>query len=383
MHKYFISSVLLVTFASFGAQAQTTPAPAAAEPAVTNPSPPPAPPAKLAVGSNGYFQPTLLLQGWYVDDHFSSPNTDTNTFRIRRAELGVKGEIVPGLIAYALVLDPAKLLEFSSVTTKLTNATATDTTKPATVSTLQPGGTVTILNDFFITFKSEYVDASLGQFKIPVSWEGYNSSSKLLFAERALVSKQFGDKRDIGLRLAKTTKFYGYSAGLFNGNSSNRLDNDKAKDGALRLELYPIDGLTIAGMAYGTLMNRDLPGAKDRFEGDLRFEYAGFLFQGEFIRGEDRGATAISTSQGYYGAVAYMLTNELQAAVRVGRLDPHTNTPGTAASAYSADQVWHYEGGLNYYFSKNEAKAQLDYAHFKYDHRGTVDEVILAAQVAY
>ena len=79
------------------------------------------------------------------------------------------------------------------------------------------------------SFRVSYLDASIGQFKIPVSYEGYNSSSKLLFAERAPVSRKYGDVRDMGLRLAKTFDYFGYSAGLFNGTTLDNLDNNKQK----------------------------------------------------------------------------------------------------------------------------------------------------------
>ena len=68
------------------------------------------------------------------------------------------------------------------------------------------------------SFRVSYLDASIGQFKIPVSYEGYNSSSKLLFAERAPVSRKYGDVRDMGLRLAN-----------FNGTTLDNLDNNKQK----------------------------------------------------------------------------------------------------------------------------------------------------------
>ena len=98
------------------------------------------------------------------------------------------------------MIDPARVLEFRD-----------RTLGEATVK--QPVGPVSMFQDFYVTYKTTYVEASVGQFKIPVSWEGYNSSSKLLFAERAPVSRAFGDKRDLGIRLAKKFERFGYMAG--------------------------------------------------------------------------------------------------------------------------------------------------------------------------
>src|SRR3954468_12200499 len=80
-------------------------------------------PKKIAVGTNGLFQPGLLLQGWYVYDQAdatgTTPTSIANTFRVRRAEIALKGEIIPGMVAYNVMFDPARVRE-------PTTATATD-----------------------------------------------------------------------------------------------------------------------------------------------------------------------------------------------------------------------------------------------------------------
>ena len=127
---------------------------------------------------------------------------------------------------------------------------------PTTVTINNPSSAVSVLQDFYITAMSQYADVSIGQFKIPVSWEGYNSSSKIVFPERAIISSTFGDKRDLGLRIEKKFKKLGYSAGVFNGQGLNNFDSNVQKDLALRLEAYPVEGLTIAGVTYDSVMQR-------------------------------------------------------------------------------------------------------------------------------
>jgi hypothetical protein len=360
---------------------QTEPAPPTAPeqpgvvpiPAADQPEPPPEeppPPKKLAVGTEGLFQPGLLLQAWFQYDH---ADDTTTTFRMRRAELHAKGEIVPKLVGYALMIDAAKVLETQNVTLV--------TEEGDEVTVKQPPGAISVFQDLFITFLSPYVDASIGQFKIPVSWEGYNSSSKLLFAERAPVSREFGDKRDIGLRFAKAWKYFGYSAGLFNGAGQNNLDTNNAKDLALRLEGYPIEGMTIAGVGYTSVGDRGEPGTKDRLEGDLRYESGPFLFQGEYIWGHDVTSSSDTDGQGFYAAVAWTFIEVLQPALRFGFLDPDTDMdlPEDAAK----DEFFHVDVGLNYYIQKQEAKLQLNYYRFEYDDRTPNNEVIFAAQVGF
>ena len=125
-----------------------------------------------------------------------------------------------------MMFDPAKVREFA-------NTTITDGNgMPVTIA--QPTSRVSVLQYFYITYLTQWADVSIGQFKIPVSWEGYNPSSKIIMPERSLVSLQYGDRRDTGLRLWKTFPKWGYSAGVFNGPGLNNLDNnnaDQLKDG--------------------------------------------------------------------------------------------------------------------------------------------------------
>jgi hypothetical protein len=331
---------------------------------------------KLNVGSGGgYVQPGLLLQGWFQYDK-AKDEDNKNKFRLRRAELGVKGEIVPKLVGYGLVMDFARALE--PVDTPITVGTDTATIK-------QPSGASTVLNDFYITLMSEYVDASLGQFKIPISWEGMNSSSKLIFAERALISRLYGDRRDIGVKLTKNFKYFGYYAGFFNGAGQNVLETVRSKDGTVRLEAYPVDGLTIALAGYSTLMYRKQSGSKDRLEADVRYEHGPILVQAEYIRGIDKpvGGGSGLTGQGFYIAGGYYVLDNLQPVVRVGYVDPNTkaNADPTMTKGLVMDEVVTYEVGVNYYISKQEAKLLLNYSRFQYQDAHPNNEVIAGAQV--
>jgi hypothetical protein len=344
-------------------------------------------PEKIAVGKagQGFFLPGILAQGWFQLERGN--DATTSTFRLRRAEISVKGEILPRHVGYALMIDPAKVREPGTVTV----AGPPDAMgNPTTVTLRQPVSAISALQDFYITFLSEWIDVSIGQFKIPVSWEGYNSAAKIIMPERAPVSVLFGDKRDLGVRLAKTFPKWGYSAGVFNGAGLNNLDNNNQKDVALRLEAYPIKGLTIAGVTYDSIGYRRRGGTKDRWEGDVRYEAGPYLVQAEYIRGRDvskDGAAAV-TGHGFYVAAGYTfkkvplpLQGDLQPVVRVGYLDPDTaqDLPATATS----DELLHYDVGLNYYLRGHEAKLQASYQRQQLDDKPANNQLILAAQVNY
>lgn len=370
------------------AQPATTPtptAPAAAAPVPADPSSAPAPssaataddtvalPAKLAVGKDGggFFQPSALLQFWLFGA--DEDDEETFSFRIRRAELRIKGEIVPKRIGYQIMIDPARALELTNTDVDVEGGGG------GTVTVRQPpnNGPVTILQDYFITFMTDYADLSVGQFKIPVSLEGFTSSSKILFPERALVSRAYGDRRDIGLRIEKKLgDYFGYTLGFFNGTGQNRLDNDIAKDGALRLEVYPVEGLTVAGVGYTTIGKRETSG-RDRLEADARYDANDIFVIAEYIHAWDTvERSPYVEGHGAYLGAGYTFFGQLQPIGRIGFLEPDLDADG--------DRVQHYELGVSWLFQKFEARLTAAFGHFvPEEDQPKRNEGTLAAQVSF
>jgi hypothetical protein len=220
---------------------------------------------------------------------------------------------------------------------------------------------------------------------MPVSLEGYGSASKLLFPERALVARQYGDKRDLGLKAEKKLgdHFY-YLAGVYNGSGLNHLDDDNEKDITLRLEAYPVSGLTIGAVGYTTVGKRDEL-VRDRLEGDVRYDANDVFVLGEYIHGWD-GAKIPQTTDaepsraeghGVYGALGYTFIKRIQPIVRVGMLDPNLDKPD--------DRTAHYEFGMNYYLRQQEARISLAASAFdpQADGAKTRWEGILAVQASF
>ncbi len=328
-----------------------------------------APPSDLTVGKTGLFRPGVLLQGWYTGNF---PGSDVgeygSTFRIRRAEITLKGEAVPQKVSYSVMLDPAKLLEFQDKTLSVKGGTAM-----GSVTARQPNGNVGILQDLYFTYQTTFADVSMGQFKTPVSYEGYNSSGKLLFPERALVSRAYGDKRDLGVRVAKTFERFGYSAGIWNGSGTNTPDPNKAKDVGLRLEAYPVKGLLLAGVIYRSLGQRDSASPsdgqkriKDRYEFDARYETSRFLVQAEYIRAHEVPALKPVNAQGFYVAGAMRVIEPIQVALRIGYIDPDTSQNLRPNAVGDSVEVRHYEAVVNYFLPGGIAKLQLSFSHFDF-----------------
>lgn len=353
------------------------------------------PPAELTVAKTGFFQPSANLQVWAFASHLANDKTPneswTNTLRIRRAELKIKGEIVKKTFGYMVMFDPSRLLDFSNKTIPVAGEMPAPTTAGSvTVSQPPAGGATSILQDVALTFMSDYADISLGQFKIPVSLEGAGSASKLYFPERALVSRKYGDRRDIGVKAEKKFDKFGYTLGLYNGEGQNKLDSNDQKDLTLRLEVYPIKELTLAVVGYAGLTERKEVGTKDRVEGDVKLEKSGVLLQAEYIRGWDMTGTAAAhqriAGQGFYVLAGYTFFDKLQPVARIGSLDPDIGQDEHGAIAVDAnDEMTSYELGANYYFKSHDAKLQLAAGFFDPEQRSqrTRFDLTLAAQLAF
>ena len=382
--------------AAVARQAAAVPAsvPSVAPAAPTKPAPVESP-AELKVSKEGFFQPSANLQVWAIASHLANPATPneswTNMLRIRRAELKIKGEIIRKTFGYAVMFDPARLLDFSNKTIPVTGEEPAPT-NAGSVSVAQPpaGGSTSILQDAWLTYFNDYADISVGQFKVPVSLEGSGSAAKLYLPERALVSRKYGDRRDLGIKAEKKFDTFGFTLGVFSGEGQNKLDSNDQKDLALRLEVYPVKDVTLAAVGYTSITERDLVGTKDRIEGDIKLEKYHALLQAEYIRGWDMNGTPAQhqrvQGQGFYVLAGYTFFDKLQPVVRIGSLDPDVDHDEHGAIAPDPnDETTSYELGVNYYFKGHDAKLQAAAGFFDPEQRSqhTRFDFTLAAQLAF
>jgi hypothetical protein len=204
----------------------------------------------------------------------------------------------------------------------------------------------------------------------------------LLFPERHRVTREYGDRRDVGIKIDKKIGdvFY-YNDGVFNGQGQNVQDADKAKDLALRLEAYPIQGLLIGAVAYGTVGAGD-GNERNRLEGDLRLELGDFIAQGEYIHAWTGPESRRLEGHGAYGALAYTLAEHFQPAVRVGFLDTNINDLPPANVSESGMQR-QFEVGLNYLVKSYDAKLTAAFAYYSQENGPDTAEFTAAAQAAF
>lgn len=350
------------------------PVPAEAAPAAAPaPAPTAAPaPAKPAIDA----KVGLMVQGWFWatdDNRFSfgqnvtppanglAPGKGDSTFRIRRAELSFGGK-VNKVIEFNAMIDPS----------------------------ISSGP---ILQDAFVGALLPNTTVRLGQFKLPLTMEGYGSSSALLFAERAIVTRTLGDKRDLGLMvLSRDLPFVEYEAAVVNGSGKNTTDPTPQKGGVGRLVLKPVKGVSFGGSGYYS-QSYD-PKTNEYFRqtragGEVAVDLAGVTANAEYVEGRDEQATYTAKPFGWYGVLGYRL-GQVQAVARYERFESdkglsraECRVAGATASRCLKNAA--FTAGVNYYLPAEiygGAKLQLNYVRGRDEvAERSSNEVVLVAQV--
>jgi phosphate-selective porin len=293
-----------------------------------------------------------LLQGWFAagDRGFS------NTFRIRRAELRFSGEIMPD-VKWSVMFDPAKAL---SVNTATTSIDGTPVVRSVSV------------NQASRAFQEAYVQLThfkhanfqFGQFKIPLSQEGLQSTAALDTIDRALFMSDrsrggtFGDTRELGAMVyGPLGKQFDYQAGVFNGagETLNDVDTNNEKAFVGRFVFHP---MAIKGLSIGTsgLYAPDttiVNPQHQRLGFESVYQRNKLRLKSEFMMGIDGDIHR----RGWYAHAGYRFMPKLEGIFRYDTFDPDTGRETTPASVTERD----YITGFNYYIRENNFKVQFNY----------------------
>jgi hypothetical protein len=304
----------------------------------------------------------FLLQAWYD----SAPAAGAeSTFRIRRAEVALRGEIIPKRVKYNLMGDLGKeiLKKSQVVEDEEGNPIGVDKDDDA------------VLQDAWVAYAlPNGADIQVGQYKTPISLEGFNSTAKLYFPERSIVSRNFGDKRDIGVSIIQRKETFLYMLGYFNGGNLNELDKDNTKDITGRFEAYPKKGLTLAVASLVQVFNEE-DSQKTRFEVDAKYEKKLLVLVSELHMATDGD----KPSAGAYlaGLVPLPFDDRLQFGGRYSLLLRDLRV----AADEKLDSLQELTLGANLYLKEHQAKLQASLSRFiDVDSDKSFTEVIIAAQ---
>ncbi len=283
----------------------------------------------------------MLLQEWYTfDDHAH------DTFRHRRMEFGVSGKLTDHF-NWKFQIDPALVREDNT--------------------------TRSILKDVYFSFDGiPHHEVRLGQYKVPITEEGFRNSGLIDTIERSFIGRTFGDKRDIGLMTLGSWKYVDYQVGVFNGDELNRFDSNDQKDLAARLVLKPFpDSPFLKGFQGGTNMYfRTTNGSADdkkRIGAEARYEYGPLALKAEYMQGQD----GIVPANGWYTQAGYRFLPRWETVFRFEGFDPNERI--------SENKEYDTTIGLNYFLVHPTTKLQLNYVHKDAQRNGTTDNQIVGA----
>ena len=300
------------------------------------------------VNFSAYVQPFYHFTSVDGADHNSS------NFRILRARVEMKGHAFRPWLEYRLLYETA--------------------------------GTAG-LRDFYVDVgRYRWSSLRAGQFKVPFSLQAITSDPRLQFVNREFTHDANSPDRDQGVDLhgQSARGFFGYDAGIFNGNGINKTESSKPNTDHLtvvRLHLDPrgeyplVETLPkapehllwtvgLGGFATKVPATTSLP----RFDRQATNLYSGvkigrFSWTGEMFRRWDHTTDAALSpdvqSRSYYVQSGfYVIPGRLEVAARAADVDPDSASP--------RDDNRMVRAGLNLYFSGHEHKLQFDAGRIYY-----------------
>jgi phosphate-selective porin len=259
----------------------------------------------------------------YVQARFQSVG-DSARFLLRRAWLGVQGDLMPWA-SYRLLAE---------LRSGGTGASA------ATVSAI----------DLYVALTHGPWTATVGQSKTPLSLEFIRSAFALELPERSMAVDVLAPNRDVGVKLEwNSAGALAVQGGIFNGDGINRAAN--------RDNRFLYVGRAVVRAATGTYLAVSAAGKPDTATGNVE-AWAGrgrVALRAEFLA--RHAAAADVTTLGWYALGAYaVIPKRFQLVGRVQQFDPNDRAGG--------DRVTGYTGGTQVFFRGDNLKAQLEYTVF-------------------
>lgn len=215
---------------------------------------------------------------------------------------------------------------------------------------------------------ADYINLTIGQFKVPFSMENLASSNKLEMIDRsqvveALVARGkdvIGNQngRDIGVQVfgsffkINNRSLIDYSFGIFNGSGINISDKNENKSIAGRSVIHPIKGLDIGYSFYNGVDVFGAPSSNhkhNRWGVELKYELIQFSLRSEYIQGYD---SDIIRKGWYVQSGYYVIPQKLQLLLKYDTFDPNTSNVDDISTNYTI--------AINFAFN-NWSKIQMGY----------------------
>ncbi len=286
----------------------------------------------------GYIQPQY-------DYNFDGGDNE-NTFKFKRARLGVRGTVYEDW-SYYFMLEASPFI----------------------------GGDDqedVYLMDAFITYNADnWAKISLGTYKQPFSLELATPCNALTTIERSVVVDQLvSPQRDFGIGVFGGNKYnkLNYAFAIMNGRGLKVVDNNTKKDIVGRVTYKVTNFLTVGGsFRYGYPKLNNIEDSRTTYGGEFLVELDKLKVQGEFLHDEGAyqagagggcGVDPIDldglTSEGAYIMGSYDINEKFQPVLKYEYFDPNTELKN------NIDYQERMTIGMNYFFNER-VRFQLNY----------------------
>lgn len=269
----------------------------------------------------------------------------TNSFKFKRARIGLKGSI-PYDFKYYVVIENSAFV----------------------------GGGNPYLLDAFVSYsRFKWAKISVGSFKQPFGMEVNTACHSLHTINRAGASDQIvSPQRDMGIMIlgGDNESLVKYAFAVMNGSGLGIKDNNTAKDFIGRLTFKPLHFLRIGGSFRYGFPTTDPDSSRTSYAGEIELSLGNFILQGEYIGDQGHyvrggggcGADPLLLGEdrsGLFVQAMYMTPFNLQPVVKFEMFDQDLNND---LAISNIDNTFAVTGGINYFFNDN-TRLQINYIY--------------------
>ncbi len=245
----------------------------------------------------------------------------------------------------------------------------------ATTTTATPSIGAILADAYVSTDIIPHHNIMIGQSRIPVGIEGTSSPYSLNTIDRAQISRNFSDYRDMGVKVVGTWKMADYYLGAYNGAGQNYKDYNNAMGIGGTLILKPLyklpqyGKLEVGGGFYrqgnGSTTNTALSSkfVTQTYGLNLGYKYKKHNLKSEFLV-RDGYSNEDRIANGMFVEYIYELSKKYQLVAKCDVFDPYANGYAddrvTNASKEKKSLNSEYTLGLNYLPAGNNIKFQFN-----------------------
>ena len=218
----------------------------------------------------------------------------------------------------------------------------------------------------------------VGNVRIPTGYEGGMSTSLIPFVSRSQIARNFGNTRQVGVKVKGSYDFIDYDIGGYSSDTYFR----KFFPGAEFAGWATLKPLAKTGGKYGKLK---LGGGITAGQNDIDYfvagAYAGYDYKNFFVDFEwakadgYNGAKALTSAkaEGFNTTLGYRLTPKLRLLARYDHFKPNLS--------YSSDIRREYSAGINYYLKGQALKLMLNYVYCQNEIKDDSHRIVIGTQI--